>query len=176
MQALAQIVSEYTGSCNLYVVPYTRPQEYIRDNAPDVLFTVLMRRSMMRIANIQAKKMECEALITGESLAQVASQTVQAIACTDAAQDLPILRPLIGMDKNEIVETARMIGSFETSILPYEDCCTIFTPPHPKTRPHLDEILEAEANMPGLAALEAEAAQQIERIRIRVGEEVDFIG
>ena len=156
--------------------PYTRPQEYIRDNAPDVLFTVLMRRSMMRIANIQAKKMECEALITGESLAQVASQTVQAIACTDAAQDLPILRPLIGMDKNEIVETARMIGSFETSILPYEDCCTIFTPPHPKTRPHLDEILEAEANMPGLAALEAEAAQQIERIRIRVGEEVDFIG
>ena len=101
---------------------------------------------------------------------------MQAIACTDAAQDLPILRPLIGMDKNEIVETARMIGSFETSILPYEDCCTIFTPPHPKTRPHLDEILEAEANMPGLAALEAEAAQQIERIRIRVGEEVDFIG
>ena len=176
VQALAQIVSEYTGSCNLYVVPYTKPQEYIRDNAPDVLFTVLMRRSMMRIANIQAKKMECEALITGESLAQVASQTVQAIACTDAAQDLPILRPLIGMDKNEIVETARMIGSFETSILPYEDCCTIFTPPHPKTRPHLDEILEAEANMPGLAALEAEAAQQIERIRIRVGEEVDFIG
>ena len=141
VKALAQLITPYTGSTNLFVVPYTKPQEYIRDNAPDVLFTVLMRRSMMRIANVIAKKQGCEALVTGESLAQVASQTVKALQCTDAAQDLPILRPLIGMDKTEIVETARHINTFETSILPYEDCCTIFTPPHPKIRPELDEIL-----------------------------------
>ena len=133
---LARIVSGYTGNCVLYVVPYTKPQEYIRDNAPDVLFTVLMRRSMMRIANRVAKEIDAKALVTGESLAQVASQTLMALACTDAAQDLPILRPLIGLDKTEIVEAARRIGTFETSILPYEDCCTIFTPPHPKNNAH----------------------------------------
>ena len=176
VKALAQLTSIYTGSSNLFVVPYTKPQEYIRDNAPDVLFTVLMRRSMMRIANVIAKKQGCEALITGESLAQVASQTVKALQCTDAAQDLPILRPLIGMDKTEIVETARHINTFETSILPYEDCCTIFTPPHPKIRPELAEILEAEAAMPGLAALEAEAAENAERIRIRITDQVEFEG
>ena len=158
------------------ITPYTRPQEYIRDNAPDVLFTVLMRRSMMRIANSIAQKQGSEALITGESLAQVASQTVKALQCTDAAQDLPILRPLIGMDKTEIIETSRHIGTFETSILPYEDCCTIFTPPHPKIRPELDEILTAEAAMPGLAALEAEAAENTERIRIRITDEIEFEG
>ena len=176
VKALAQLTSIYTGSSNLFVVPYTKPQEYIRDNAPDVLFTVLMRRSMMRIANVIAKRQGCEALVTGESLAQVASQTVKALQCTDAAQDLPILRPLIGMDKTEIVETARHINTFETSILPYEDCCTIFTPPHPKIRPELEEILEAEAAMPGLAALEAEAAESAERIRIRITDQVEFEG
>ena len=176
VKALAQLTSIYTGSSNLFVVPYTKPQEYIRDNAPDVLFTVLMRRSMMRIANVIAKKQGCEALVTGESLAQVASQTVKALQCTDAAQDLPILRPLIGMDKTEIVETARHINTFETSILPYEDCCTIFTPPHPKIRPELAEILEAEAAMPGLAELEAEAAENTERIRIRITDEIEFEG
>ena len=167
VKALAQKITPYTGSSNLFVVPYTKPQEYIRDNAPDVLFTVLMRRSMMRIANVIAKKQGCEALVTGESLAQVASQTVKALQCTDAAQDLPILRPLIGMDKTEIVETARHINTFETSILPYEDCCTIFTPPHPKIRPELEEILEAEAAMPGLAAWEAIAAELEEMGLIR---------
>ena len=176
VKALAQLITPYTGSTNLFVVPYTKPQEYIRDNAPDVLFTVLMRRSMMRIANIIAKKQGCEALVTGESLAQVASQTVKALQCTDAAQDLPILRPLIGMDKTEIVETARHINTFETSILPYEDCCTIFTPPHPKIRPELEEILEAEAGMPGLAQLEAEAAEATERIRLRITDNVEFEG
>ena len=176
VKALAQLTSIYTGSSNLFVVPYTKPQEYIRDNAPDVLFTVLMRRSMMRIANVIAKKQGCEALVTGESLAQVASQTVKALQCTDAAQDLPILRPLIGMDKTEIVETARHINTFETSILPYEDCCTIFTPPHPKIRPELSEILEAEAGMPGLAELEAEAAEATERIRLRITDDVEFEG
>lgn len=163
---LAEIISPYTGSCVLYVVPYTQPQEYIRDHAPDVLFTVLMRRSMMRIANRIAKEIDAKALVTGESLAQVASQTLHALACTDAAQDLPILRPLIGMDKTEITAVARRIGTFETSILPFEDCCTIFTPPHPKTKPTLEEIETAEANMPQLAQLEEQAAQQVQRIRI----------
>ena len=174
VKALAQRTAVYTGSCNLFVVPYTKPQEYIRDNAPAMLFTVLMRRSMMRIANQIARRQGCEALITGESLAQVASQTVKALQCTDAAQDLPVLRPLIGMDKTEIIETARHINTFETSILPYEDCCTIFTPPHPKIRPELAEILEAEAGMPGLAALEQQAAEETERIRIRLDDEIDF--
>ena len=174
VKALAQLDSVYTGGCNLFVVPYTKPQEYIRDHAPAVLFTVLMRRSMMRIANTIAGRIGAEALITGESLAQVASQTVKALQCTDAAQDLPVLRPLIGMDKIEIIETARHIGTFETSILPYEDCCTIFTPPHPKIRPSLEEIEAAEAAMPELAAAEAEAAEATARIRIRMGDEADF--
>ena len=168
---MARELVEYTGNCTLFVVPYTKPQEYIRDNAPDVLFTVLMRRSMLRIANQVAKKLELQALITGESLAQVASQTMAALACTDQAQDLPVLRPCIGMDKIEIINISRKIGTFETSIEPYEDCCTIFTPPHPKTNPTLDEILAAEAAMPGLAALEAEAAENVEKIYIRMGDD-----
>ncbi len=132
---LARELVEYTGNCTLFVVPYTKPQEYIRDNAPDVLFTVLMRRSMLRIANQVAKKLELQALITGESLAQVASQTMAALACTDQAQDLPVLRPCIGMDKTEIINISAKIGTFDTSIEPYEDCCTIFTPPHPERTP-----------------------------------------
>ena len=175
VHSLAQIVSGYTGNCVLYVVPYTAPQEYIRDHAPDVLFTVLMRRSMMRIASRIAHEIECDAIITGESLAQVASQTLKALQCTDCAQDLPILRPLIGMDKSEITETARAIGTFETSILPYEDCCTIFTPPHPKTKPSVEEILEAEAAMPGLAELEEKAAAEVERIAVRQNEPVELL-
>ena len=176
VEELAGIISQYTGNCILYVVPYTKPQEYIRDHAPAVLFTVLMRRSMMRIASIIGHEIDVQALITGESLAQVASQTAWALACTDSAQDIPILRPLIGLDKTEIVEVARKIGTYETSIQPYEDCCTIFTPPHPKTRPALTEILEAEAAMPGLAELEAQAAAEVERVRIRMDQpqEVEF--
>ncbi len=154
---LAQILTEYTGNMPLYIVGFTKVQEAIRDNAPDMLFTVLMRRSMMRITSLLCNKYGAEAIITGESLAQVASQTMKAIACTDAAQDLPVLRPLIGMDKTEIVEISRKIGCFETSIQPYEDCCTIFTPPHPKTRPELDEILQAEKDMPMLPQLEQQA-------------------
>lgn len=168
---LACELVEYTGNCTLFVVPYTKPQEYIRDHAPDVLFTVLMRRSMLRIAEELADKMELQALITGESLAQVASQTMAALACTDAAQSLPVLRPCIGMDKTEIIAISRKIGTFETSIEPYEDCCTIFTPPHPKTNPSLEEILSAEAAMPDLRALEHEAAETVEKIAIRMGEE-----
>ena len=174
VRALARELVEYTGNCTLFVVPYTKPQEYIRDHAPDVLFTVLMRRSMLRIANRVAKQLELEALITGESLAQVASQTIAALACTDAAQDLPVLRPCIGMDKTEIIERSRRIGTFETSIEPYEDCCTIFTPPHPKTSPTLAEIEAAEAAMPELPAWEEEAAAQVEKIPIRLGDEPEF--
>ena len=172
--ALAREVSEYTGNCMLFVVPYTKPQEYIRDNAPDVLFTVLMRRSMLRIAERVAATSDMQALITGESLAQVASQTLAALACTDSAQRLPVLRPLIGMDKTEIIAKSREIGTFETSIEPYEDCCTIFTPAHPKTRPTLAEIEEAEAGMPGLTELEAEAAANVEKIRIRIGDDPEL--
>ena len=170
---LARELVEYTGNCSLFVVPYSKPQEYIRDHAPDVLFTVLMRRSMLRIAERVANKLELQALITGESLAQVASQTMAALACTDAAQSLPVLRPCIGMDKTEIIAISRKIGTFETSIEPYEDCCTIFTPPHPKTNPTMEEILAAEQGMPDLLALEAEAAENVEKIYIRMGGEED---
>ena len=171
VESLARELVEYTGNCTLFVVPYTKPQEYIRDHAPDVLFTVLMRRSMLRIANRVAKILELQALVTGESLAQVASQTMAALVCTDAAQDLPVLRPCIGMDTTEIIGLSRKIGTFETSIEPYEDCCTIFTPPHPKTNPTLAEIEAAEAAMPGLAELETEAADTVEKVAIRMGED-----
>ena len=165
---LARELVEYTGNCTLFVVPYTKPQEYIRDHAPADLFTVLMRRSMLRIANILCKQEDAKAIITGESLAQVASQTLMALACTDAAQDLPVLRPCIGMDKTEITHISHQIGTYETSIQPYEDCCTIFTPPHPKTKPTLAEIEAAEAAMPDLLQLEREAAQQtpLERVNL----------
>ncbi|MEG0484868.1 MAG: tRNA uracil 4-sulfurtransferase ThiI [Oscillospiraceae bacterium] len=166
--ALAQQLTYYIGNLNVYIVPYTKPQEYIRDHADPELFTVLMRRSMMRIANIICKKEFATALITGESLAQVASQTLAALACTDAAQDLPVLRPVIGMDKTEITDIARKIGTFETSILPYEDCCTIFTPPHPKTKPSLQEILYEEDKMPLLAELEGVAAEEAELEMVKI--------
>lgn len=165
---LAEKLTPYTGNLNVYVVPYTAAQEYIRDNAPDVLFTVLMRRSMLRIAGALCEQEAALAVVTGESLAQVASQTLWALACTDAAQALPVLRPCIGMDKTEIMEIARRIGTYETSILPYEDCCTIFTPPHPKTKPQLAEIEAAEAGMPGLAALERAAAEGAERVCVNL--------
>lgn len=166
---LANKLAPWTGRFNLYIVPFTEPQVYIRDHGVPDLFTVLMRRSMMRVAEKLSRANGADALITGESLAQVASQTLKAIVCTDAAQDLPVLRPLIGFDKVEITDIARRIDTFETSILPYEDCCTIFTPPHPKTKPTLEEILAAEAEMPELAALEEKAAQECEIVFIGSG-------
>ena len=167
--ALAEKVTPWTGRMNLYVVPFTEPQVYIKDNGIEGLFTVLMRRSMMRVTKLICDNVGLEAIVTGESLAQVASQTLKAIACTNEAQSLPVLRPLIGFDKVEITDIARKIDTFETSILPYEDCCTIFTPPHPKTRPTLEEILDAEKNMPELLALEAVAAENAEAIYIGKG-------
>lgn len=160
VEALADILTSWCGPLPYHYIPYTEAQEYLRDNLTrQDHFTVLMRRSMLRIAAMIAEKEGCDAIITGESLAQVASQTLQALACTDEAQPLPVLRPCIGMDKIEITEIARHIGTFETSIQPYEDCCTIFSPPHPKTKPRLEEVLALEAELPGLAQLEREAAQ-----------------
>ncbi|MDL2253290.1 tRNA 4-thiouridine(8) synthase ThiI [Ruminococcaceae bacterium OttesenSCG-928-I18] len=161
VQTLARLLSGYTGPLPYYVVEYTKAQEYLRDQLPkQEYFTVLMRRSMLRIAHRIARREECLALITGESLAQVASQTLQALAATDEAQSLPVLRPCIGMDKAEITDVARRIGTFETSILPYEDCCTIFTPPHPRTKPKLEDVLRLEQALPELEALEAQATEE----------------
>ena len=144
---MAQKITPYTGSTNLFVVPYTKPQEYIRDNAPDVLFTVLMRRSMMRIANLIAQKQGSEALITGESIGQVASQTVQSLAATNEVCTMPVFRPLIGFDKQEIIDISERIGTYETSIQPFEDCCTIFVAKHPVTKPNLNIIKQHEHNL-----------------------------
>lgn len=144
VETLCEKMCEYCGRIPFYCVEFTEIQEAIRTQCPEELFTVIMRRMMMKIALEVAKNTGMSALITGESLAQVASQTISAIACTDAVSDIPVFRPLIGMDKNEIIEISRSIDTFETSILPYEDCCTVFTPRHPKTRPNLEQILEAE--------------------------------
>ncbi len=142
---LVSIVAKYSGRINFAVVNFTEIQEAIKENCPEELFTIIMRRLMMKIAVRLAEKDDCGALITGESLGQVASQTLGALACTDAAVDMPVFRPLIGMDKHEIITISRNIGAFETSILPYEDCCTVFTPKHPRTRPTLRLVEEAES-------------------------------
>lgn len=144
VKMLTEKVSAYAGRIELYIVPFTEIQETIRDRCPEEYFTVIMRRLMMNIAGTIASDHGAKALITGESLGQVASQTLMALACTDKAAPIPILRPLIGMDKNDIVEFARKIDTFETSILPYEDCCTVFTPKHPNTKPELDKVVKAE--------------------------------
>ena len=132
---------------------------------PEDLFTLVMRRFMMRIATDVAKAEDCGALITGESVGQVASQTIPALACTDAATDLPVFRPLIGMDKEEIIAISRKIQTFDISIQPYEDCCTVFTPRHPRTRPKRDMVETAEATL-DIAALTTEAMQGIRRLTI----------
>ncbi|MGI5959594.1 MAG: tRNA uracil 4-sulfurtransferase ThiI [Massiliimalia sp.] len=144
VEKLCEIVSEYAGRIHFHCVPFTEIQEAIRDHCPEELFTIIMRRLMMEIAMRVAEQNELKALITGESLGQVASQTIGAIAATDDVCTIPVFRPLIGMDKNEIVEIARKIDTFETSILPYEDCCTVFTPKHPKTNPVLEFVRKAQ--------------------------------
>ena len=141
---LLEKMCAYTGRIKLYVAPFTEIQEQIKEHCPEELFTIVMRRYMMKIAQRIAAQNDCTALITGESLAQVASQTIGAIACTDAVCEIPVLRPVIGMDKEEIVQIARKIDTFETSILPYEDCCTVFTPRHPRTKPKLKFVQYAE--------------------------------
>ena len=144
---LAKLMTEYCGKIRMHVISLTKIQEAIRDNCDEDYFTLLLRRFMMRLSCRMAEQCGAPALITGESLGQVASQTMAAICVTENASDRPILRPCIGMDKEEIVRTAREIGTFETSILPYEDCCTVFTPRHPKTQPVLEKVLEQEAKL-----------------------------
>lgn len=141
---LLEKVSLYSGKINLFVVPFTEIQEHIKDDCPEDLFTIIMRRMMMRIAERVASNQGCGAIITGESLGQVASQTLPAIACTDAVASIPVFRPLIGMDKDEIVSISRKIDTFDISIQPYEDCCTVFTPKHPRLKPKIEDIVEAE--------------------------------
>ena len=145
---LARLVGVYAGNIKIAMVPFTKIQEEIRANCKEEYFTLIMRRFMMHIAEKLAFANNCGALITGESLGQVASQTMEALGVTENGITLPVLRPVIGMDKEEIVEIARRINTFETSILPYEDCCTVFTPRHPRTKPKLEYILAEEKKLP----------------------------
>ena len=137
---LARELTVWCGRLTVHIVPFTEIQEEIRRKCPEDHFTLIMRRFMMRLADRLAHELCCKALVTGESLGQVASQTIQALCVSDDAATMPVLRPLIGMDKEEIVRIARHVGTFDTSILPYEDCCTVFTPRHPKTKPNLEEV------------------------------------
>ena len=147
VKTLLSKVAKYAGCINLAIVPFTEIQDEIAKNCPEDYFTLIMRRMMMRISCKIAAKEGSLALITGESLGQVASQTLPALVTTDAVCEMPVLRPLIGMDKEEIVRISRVIDTFETSILPYEDCCTVFTPKHPKTRPTIAQCEEAESGL-----------------------------
>ncbi len=153
---LARELTEYLGNIRVHIISLTHIQEELRDCCDEEYFTLLLRRFMMELANRTADEAGCKCLITGESLGQVASQTLAAINVTDAVARLPVFRPCIGLDKEEIVERAREIGTFETSTLPYEDCCTVFTPRHPKTQPEMEKVLEQEAKI-DVAALTDEA-------------------
>lgn len=158
--SLCEKLTDYCGTILLYCVPFTEIQEAIRDHCRAEYFTIIMRRLMFDIAQRIAEREDCSALITGESVGQVASQTIWAIGCTDAVCHMPVFRPVIGMDKTEIIEIARKIDTFDTSVLPYEDCCTIFTPKHPKTRPNLAEI-EKEQNNYNFEPLIVEAVEKM---------------
>ena len=162
---LLRKVSQYAGRIKLVTVELTHLQEEIRDRCPEDLGTVILRRYMLRAAQQVAEQEGCQCLITGESLGQVASQTLQAIACTDAVAEMPVFRPLIGADKAEIVQLARRIDTFDTSIEPYEDCCTIFTPRHPRTKPTLEMVERGEQAIDGKTLL-AEALQNVRTTHI----------
>lgn len=159
VRRLLRKVAEYAGRIRFVTVNLTRLQEEIRDKCPQELSTVILRRYMLRGAQRVAQEEGCSALVTGESLGQVASQTIQAIACTDAVATMPVFRPLIGADKSEIVKVAYQIGTYDISIEPYEDCCTIFTPKHPRTKPILHFVEEGEQAIDGEALLEEALAQ-----------------
>ena len=165
VKTLARLLGEWTGPSTLRIVPFTAIQEAIRKQCPEAYATLIMRRFMMDIAGRLAQRLKAPALITGESLGQVASQTMEALTVTEQMSSCPVLRPLIGMDKEEIVTIARKIGTFETSILPYEDCCTVFTPKHPRTKPRLESVLEAESELDREGLIEASIAG-IERVKI----------
>ena len=152
---LARILSEYCGKMRVYIVPFTEIQMQIHEKCPENFTTLIMRRYMMRIAQILAERDGAQALITGESIGQVASQTMEALGCTDDVVSMPVFRPCIGMDKSEIIERAVKIGTFETSSLPYEDCCTVFTPKHPATHPRKALIAKAEEALDSEALIQA---------------------
>lgn len=164
---LARLMSDYCGPIRVNCISVTEIQERLRDTVDEEYFTLLLRRCMMRLAARMAKERYCDSLITGESLGQVASQTMLAMGVTDPAADMLVFRPCIGLDKEEIIEIARKINTFETSVLPYEDCCTVFTPKHPKTRPDLNKVLEQEKRA-DLSALEDEAFAKAEAIMMSV--------
>ena len=162
---LARLLTPWCGRLTVHVVPFTAIQEELRRSVPQELFTLVMRRFMMRISEKVAQRCGAKALVTGECLGQVASQTMEAMTVTGAVVDLPILRPVVGMDKEDIVKIARKIGTFETSILPYEDCCTVFTPRHPRLRPTLEELEAAEQALDIEGMIQA-AVDGIERIQV----------
>ncbi|MCD8180495.1 MAG: tRNA 4-thiouridine(8) synthase ThiI [Firmicutes bacterium] len=162
---LAGILARYTSKINLYIVPFTEIQLQIRDKCPEEHMTLVMRRFMMRIAERIARRNKSLALITGESVGQVASQTLAALDVTNSAVDMPVLQPLIGMDKIEIIDRAHEIGTYETSILPYEDCCTVFTPKHPTTNPRRENIEKSESRLDGETLIEA-ALAGVEKIEV----------
>lgn len=158
---LAKIVAQYTSKIRLYIVPFTDIQLEIRDKCPEEHMTLIMRRFMMRISEKIARRAGSKALVTGESVGQVASQTLAALDVTNAVVDMPILQPLIGMDKIEVIQRAEKIGTYETSILPYEDCCTVFTPRHPTINPRRATIEKTESVL-DIEALEAAALEGVE--------------
>lgn len=162
---LARLLTPYTGRLTVHVVPFTAIQEELRRSCPPELFTIIMRRFMMRIAQRVAQRCGAKALVTGECLGQVASQTMEAMNVTGAVVDMPILRPVVGMDKEDIVQISRKIGTFDTSILPYEDCCTVFTPRHPRLRPTMEEVEWAEQSLDIESMVQA-AVDGIERITV----------
>lgn len=164
VMSLAEVLREYCGHMDVFVVPFTEIQEKIRDCCNEDYFTIIMRRYMLRIACTLADKYSAKAIITGESLGQVASQTLGAIACTDAVATMPVFRPLIGTDKQDIINVSRQIGAFDISVLPYEDCCTVFTPKHPKTNPSIADVEREEAKLP--ADLIDGIIERIERVSI----------
>ena len=162
---LASILARYTSKINLYIVPFTEIQLQIRDKCPEEHMTLVMRRFMMRIAERIARQNNSKALITGESVGQVASQTLAALDVTNAVVDMPILQPLIGMDKLEITDRSVAIGAYETSILPYEDCCTVFTPKHPTTNPRRVNIEKSEKHL-DIETLIERAMEGVEKIEV----------
>mgnify|MGYP000931210030 FL=1 len=162
---LARLLTPWCGRLTVHVVPFTAIQEELRRSCPEEMFTLVMRRFMMRIAQRVAERCGAKALVTGESLGQVASQTMDAMTVTGQVVSIPVLRPVVGMDKEEIVQISRKIGTYDTSILPYEDCCTVFTPRHPRLRPTVEEAEAAEAGLDIEAMVQA-AVDGIERIRL----------
>jgi len=163
--SLAKLLTGYCGRLRVELIPFTRIQEQIREHCPEPLITIIMRRFMMRIAECIANDNGCTAIVTGDNLGQVASQTAEALATVQQCAQMPVFRPLIAFDKRDIIDTARMIGTYDMSILPYEDCCTVFTPRRPRTKPKLSEVLASEAKL-NIDELVEDALKEVERTEV----------